>query len=154
MSSSPLPTPCIGTCSTVLGDRVCRGCRRYLHEVQAWNSYDEAIKARIWSRLESELEQVFARHYRIIDAERLGQQRLLRPLAHTSLAYRALDILRRQRQRPPAEIGLQALHPGTPLQVLENCLAELYRLAQAQYERAYRDGAGATFGMSSSKRVP
>ncbi|WP_366536212.1 DUF1289 domain-containing protein, partial [Acinetobacter baumannii] len=29
-------TPCAGRCSTVFGDQVCRGCRRFNHEPRNW----------------------------------------------------------------------------------------------------------------------
>ncbi len=35
----PSLTPCAGRCSTVFGDSVCRGCRRFNHEVIQWNTY-------------------------------------------------------------------------------------------------------------------
>jgi predicted Fe-S protein YdhL (DUF1289 family) len=35
------PTPCIGVCSTGIGDVVCRGCKRYAQEVIHWNGYSE-----------------------------------------------------------------------------------------------------------------
>ncbi|WP_226704400.1 DUF1289 domain-containing protein [Microbulbifer elongatus] len=34
-------TPCIGVCSTGIGDNVCRGCKRFAHEVIDWNAYSE-----------------------------------------------------------------------------------------------------------------
>ncbi len=38
MTTSSLPsgrprTPCVGMCSTTYGDLVCRGCRRFSHEI-------------------------------------------------------------------------------------------------------------------------
>ncbi|WP_317135104.1 DUF1289 domain-containing protein [Piscirickettsia litoralis] len=33
-------TPCVGLCSTVYGDDVCRGCKRFYHEIIDWNQYD------------------------------------------------------------------------------------------------------------------
>ena len=39
-----LKTPCIGVCSTVFGDDVCRGCKRFQHEVIQWNSYSDPEK--------------------------------------------------------------------------------------------------------------
>ena len=32
-------TPCVGICSTTYGDDVCRGCKRFIHEVINWNSF-------------------------------------------------------------------------------------------------------------------
>ena len=36
-----LGTPCIGICSTVYGDEVCRGCKRTFTEVIDWNNLSE-----------------------------------------------------------------------------------------------------------------
>ncbi|MCF8976542.1 DUF1289 domain-containing protein, partial [Pseudomonas edaphica] len=33
MSNQAIKTPCVGLCSTVYGDLVCRGCKRFHHEV-------------------------------------------------------------------------------------------------------------------------
>ena len=51
-------TPCIGVCSTALGDDVCRGCKRYSHEVIDWNSYTDKQKQIIDERLDGFLIQV------------------------------------------------------------------------------------------------
>ena len=45
-------TPCIGVCSTVFGDDVCRGCKRFQHEVIQWNSYSDSEKGSVLNRLE------------------------------------------------------------------------------------------------------
>ena len=52
------PTPCVGICSTTFGDLVCRGCKRFSHEIVDWNSYDDSQKEVIWERLEKIKEQV------------------------------------------------------------------------------------------------
>ena len=44
-------TPCIGVCSTGIGDAVCRGCKRFSHEVIDWNAYTELEKAIVDERL-------------------------------------------------------------------------------------------------------
>ena len=46
-------TPCVGVCSTVFGDEVCRGCKRFQHEVIEWNGYTDDEKEKVWDRLES-----------------------------------------------------------------------------------------------------
>ena len=46
-------TPCVGVCSTVFGDQVCRGCKRFHHEVIEWNGYTDIQKETVWNRLES-----------------------------------------------------------------------------------------------------
>ena len=67
-----LRTPCIGICSTTsLGDRVCRGCKRYAHEVIDWNGYDDEAKAAVLARIESLVTQLFDSRFRITAPERL-----------------------------------------------------------------------------------
>ena len=44
MSNQTIKTPCVGLCSTVYGDLVCRGCKRFHHEVIQWNGYNEEEK--------------------------------------------------------------------------------------------------------------
>ena len=51
-------TPCAGRCSTVFGDAVCRGCRRFNHEVIKWNTYSAAQQNAVWVRLDAQLDQI------------------------------------------------------------------------------------------------
>lgn len=45
-------TPCIGVCSTSLGDDVCRGCGRTLEEIRDWASLTHKEREAIMQRLE------------------------------------------------------------------------------------------------------
>ena len=54
----PSLTPCAGRCSTVFGDAVCRGCRRFNHEVIQWNTYTEQQRLAVWKRLDAQLDQI------------------------------------------------------------------------------------------------
>ena len=54
----PSLTPCAGRCSTVFGDAVCRGCRRFNHEVIQWNTYNAEIRLAVWKRLDAQLDQI------------------------------------------------------------------------------------------------
>ncbi len=67
-------TPCIGVCSASLGDDVCRGCKRFSHEVIDWNAYSEEQRRTIAQRLESFLQQVVANKIRVLDVEQLKSQ--------------------------------------------------------------------------------
>ena len=51
-------SPCAGKCSTVFGDQVCRGCRRFSYEVIEWNRYSEEQKLLIWKRLDEQLDRI------------------------------------------------------------------------------------------------
>ena len=67
----PVKTPCIGVCSTGLGDDVCRGCKRFKHEVIDWNAYTHAQQYIIEQRLAGFLSQLTQQVWRIVDERRL-----------------------------------------------------------------------------------
>jgi predicted Fe-S protein YdhL (DUF1289 family) len=74
MSNHRIKTPCVGLCSTVYGDLVCRGCKRFHHEVVNWNLYNDEEKRAVWLRLEILLVQVMAAKVDVFDPPRLRQQ--------------------------------------------------------------------------------
>ncbi|SMF40681.1 hypothetical protein SAMN02745866_02638 [Alteromonadaceae bacterium Bs31] len=71
---SAVKTPCIGVCSTGIGDSVCRGCKRFSHEVIAWNGYSNKEKQAVLSRIQLLLAQVVANKFVVFDSGRLLQQ--------------------------------------------------------------------------------
>lgn len=74
MSNQRIKTPCVGLCSTVYGDLVCRGCKRFHHEVVNWNLYGDEEKRAVWRRLESLLVQVMEAKVEVFDAPSLRRQ--------------------------------------------------------------------------------
>ncbi len=50
--SREITTPCIGVCSTIYGDDICRGCHRSYDEIIEWNALSLAKKSSILDRLE------------------------------------------------------------------------------------------------------
>jgi predicted Fe-S protein YdhL (DUF1289 family) len=74
MPKSTIKTPCVGLCSTVYGDLVCRGCKRFHHEVIHWNAYSDEQKRAVWLRLEQLLAQVMEAKLEVFDAGRLRTQ--------------------------------------------------------------------------------
>ena len=67
-------TPCIGVCSTVFGDEVCRGCKRFQNEVIDWNSYQNSQKIAVLSRLESLKTQIMESKISIVNKKLLQNQ--------------------------------------------------------------------------------
>lgn len=138
----PVPTPCVGICSTTYGDTVCRGCRRYLHEIIHWNRYSDEQKRLIWRRLDSLLAQILPRYFCIDDAELLRQQ-----LDQHRIRYRLdgnawswLHVLLKHGARHITDLsafGVTRLDTSAlslfDLKELAN--AELHTLASAYYDR-------------------
>lgn len=74
MSNQRVKTPCIGLCSTVFGDQVCRGCKRFHHEIVNWNLYSDEEKRAVWERLEVLLVQVMQGKVIVFDESMLRSQ--------------------------------------------------------------------------------
>lgn len=70
----PIGTPCIGICSTVYGDPLCRGCKRTDQEIIEWNHYAERQKNEIFNRLEQNIIQVMCSKIIIWDKKKLKQK--------------------------------------------------------------------------------
>ena len=81
MPDSRPKTPCVGLCSTVFGDTVCRGCMRFVHEVIDWNKYNPEQKQIIWQRLDEHLRVILPQFVKIYDPRkivaRLQQQHII-----------------------------------------------------------------------------
>jgi len=74
MLDRPVQTPCIGVCSTGIGDSVCRGCKRFSHEVINWNTYSEPQKRAVDARLSGFLSQCVSNKLRVRDKALLKWQ--------------------------------------------------------------------------------
>src|SRR5690606_17074965 len=67
-------TPCIGICSTTsVGDRICRGCKRFSEEVINWNTYTEVEKQAVQARINLFTSQIMADKFRIVSLQKLEQ---------------------------------------------------------------------------------
>ncbi|MFK8041423.1 DUF1289 domain-containing protein [Congregibacter sp.] len=75
-------TPCIGVCSTGIGDSVCRGCKRFAHEVINWNGYTEDQKRIVDARLAQFLAQCVQNRMRVVDATLLAWQLQTQQVRH------------------------------------------------------------------------
>ena len=62
-------TPCIGTCSTTFGDDVCKGCKRFSHEITNWGKFSTDERAVVNSRLEQFKTTILEEKFTISDSE-------------------------------------------------------------------------------------
>jgi len=67
-------TPCVGICSTSIAGSVCRGCKRYSHEVIRWNSYSNKERQIVWHRLEEFRITIVSNWFELADVELLKSQ--------------------------------------------------------------------------------
>ncbi|MEE4460950.1 DUF1289 domain-containing protein [Azotobacter chroococcum] len=143
MSHQRIKTPCIGLCSTVYGDLVCRGCKRFHHEVVNWNQYTEEEKRAVWMRLEALLVQVVQAKLEVFDAQRLRsqlEQRQIRFVAEQSAYCWAYQLIvrgaRAINQLEAYGIALLPEFRGWELPTLRDAIdREFFLLSEAHYER-------------------
>lgn len=147
-------TPCVGICSTTYGDLVCRGCKRFAHEIVQWNGYDETQQDAVRERLtrlrdeileallvceEPSLLQAALSEAGLTDfAQKEGLYQLLRFMVRReqSLAIAGLALSAGAIAQP--EPGNQPTPELDTLHAMQLLDAESYRRAKAHYERNFK----------------
>lgn len=145
MLERKIRTPCIGVCSTGLGDTVCRGCKRFLHEVTDWNAYSEADRTAVDRRLEMLLTDIVSAKLRIIAPEQLQaalDSEGVRYLHHRNPYCRAFDLLRAGAGQigDLSPFGIEVLagfRELSPSELRDQIDQEFYILSEAHYERYF-----------------
>ena len=69
MQKNRSSTPCIGICSTTFGDDVCKGCKRFSHEITNWGKFSTDERAVVNSRLEQFKTTILEEKFSISDSE-------------------------------------------------------------------------------------
>ena len=77
-------TPCIGVCSTTYGDDICRGCRRFRHEITSWINYSDSEKNIINRRLEKFKVTVLEEKFLVADIDKFKEALNQLSLIHIS----------------------------------------------------------------------
>jgi predicted Fe-S protein YdhL (DUF1289 family) len=137
-------TPCLGICSTTYGDDVCRGCKRFIHEVINWNSYSNDEKEIVNSRLEEFKMTILSHRFKVTDAELLSSK-----LKEHAINFNdaldpitwIFDLLRASSQDLDLELfGLELLpdHRTFSLSSIKDEInTELFELSQAHFDRYF-----------------
>ena len=137
-------TPCLGICSTTYGDDVCRGCKRFIHEVINWNSYSNDEKEIVNSRLEEFKVTILSHRFKVTDAELLSSK-----LKEHAINFNdaldpitwIFDLLRASSQDLELELfGLELLpdHRTFSLSSIKDEInTELFELSQAHFDRYF-----------------
>ncbi|MEQ9450883.1 MAG: DUF1289 domain-containing protein [Pseudomonadales bacterium] len=136
-------TPCVGICSTTYGDLVCRGCKRFAHEIVAWNGYAAEQKAHIWKRLHGLRDQVVTQLLRVQDTAQLEAYCQAAGLPVTAEPANVHQVLGHLVARGGmlSEAGLvcsESQHDVAALEVLQRLDAEVFSRSVAHYERNFR----------------
>ena len=138
-------TPCIGVCSTVFGDEVCRGCKRFQHEIIEWNTYNDIEKGSVLNRLEILKIQIMQSKISVTDQDllksRLLDYKVKFDETNDSLCW-VFDLLRSGSQsiEKPSDFGFELKVSSVPnLSELKKVMEEeLFQLSEAHYQRYFK----------------
>ncbi|WP_404297386.1 DUF1289 domain-containing protein [Halomonas sp.] len=144
---SAIASPCVGLCSTTLGDRICRGCQRTDAEIRDWFGLAGDERAARIDALDALREAVAGRYLRLVDAAALEAQlkrHRIRFRPDQPGLSRAVELLRVGRERIQAlsRYGLVQTGPGEGLDVVElhaRLAAELNEAAEARRRSSLPD---------------
>ena len=149
-------TPCVGICSTTYGDLICRGCKRFAHEIVSWNGYTTPQQQQIWQRLEHLRDGCVEAYLTIFDESRLRDYSadVVLPGGNETLPERGsllpgygslLSVAYESLRQAPAAcslemLGIRALDPtrATRSGLREAIDQEFYRRSIAHYERSFK----------------
>lgn len=140
-------TPCVGICSTSIAGSVCRGCKRYAHEVIRWNSYSPAERELVWKRLEQFRITLIGNWLEVSDAgmlrSHLQAQKIKFNPALQPIAW-VYDLLRAGASQLGEldDYGLRLLPAAegkTPVEIYEIIEKEYFTLSEAHYVRYFAD---------------
>tara|TARA_Y100000768_G_scaffold116375_1_gene85941 strand:- start:2608 stop:3063 length:456 start_codon:yes stop_codon:yes gene_type:complete len=138
-------TPCVGICSTVFGDEVCRGCKRYQHEIIDWNSYDQSEKSFVLNRLESLKVQIMEPKVTVFDAKLLKSKLLEYKVKfdeESNPLCWVFDLLRTGSQsiQNTRDFGFSLLDTDVSelASLKKDMEEELFELSEAHYDRYYK----------------
>ena len=142
-SSARTRTPCVGICSTTYGDDVCRGCKRFIHEVINWNSFNPEEKESVWKRLEKLKTLIMQSKISIIN-ETLMEEKIeelqLKINSDLNSLSKAFEIVKLTSKSfdDLNEFGIEIVNKNVSLiDLKEEIEKELYDLSMAHFNRYF-----------------
>ena len=136
-------TPCLGICTTTFGDEVCKGCKRFAHEIVSWTKYSQEEREIVNDRLEKFKIQILQHRFAITDKnlfesmleeKAINFNHSLDPLTWIFDLFRAagsqtFDI---------SNFGIKSLVQFNPKTIRDEINNELLELSEAHHERYFK----------------
>lgn len=136
-------TPCIGVCSTGIGDNVCRGCKRFAAEVIHWNGLTRNERVVIYKRLEKLLLPIVESYLVVRDEALLREQMAAYQIDdddYIGVGTRVLRVLQAGSTQidDPALFGLAKLDKALDLPQIKGRIDEdFHKISVAHYDRYF-----------------
>ena len=136
-------TPCLGICSTTFGDEVCKGCKRFAHEIVSWTKYSQEQREIVNDRLEKFKIQILQHRFAVTDKnlfesmleeKAINFNHSLDPLTWIFDLFRAagsqtFDI---------SNFGIKSLVQFNPKTIRDEINNELLELSEAHHEMYFK----------------
>jgi len=122
---------------------VCRGCKRFAHEIVQWNGYDDSQQAQVWRRLHDMRDAVVEHYLHITDPALFAaacEQARIEGETRAAAVYGLLSwLVARQGSLSGVGLGVrEGAAEDTALPVLKTIDAEMYARSMAHYERNFK----------------
>ena len=136
-------TPCLGICSTTYGDDVCKGCKRFVHEVINWNKYSSSEKEVVNSRLEEFKVLILKERFAVEDPDvfklKLNENAINFNNALDPLTW-IFDLLRAagSQDLDLSQSGIKVLTEYDPGKIKDEINDELLNLSEAHHQRYFK----------------
>ena len=137
-------TPCLGICSTTFGDEVCKGCKRFAHEIVSWTKYSPEEREIINLRLEQFKIQILKRRFKIINADlfasKLDEKAINFNHSLDPLTW-IFDLFRAAGSQPInlTDFGIENLVSYDPKTIKDEINDELRELSEVHFERYFKE---------------
>ncbi|MAQ98636.1 MAG: hypothetical protein CMD50_05105 [Gammaproteobacteria bacterium] len=136
-------TPCLGICSTTFGDEVCKGCKRFSHEIVSWTKYSLEEREIINDRLEKFKIKILQHRFKVYDSKllssRLDEKAInfnhsLDPITWIFDLFRAAG----SQEFDLNKYGIESLNHFNPKTIKDEINDELLQLSEAHHERYFK----------------
>ena len=136
-------TPCLGICSSTFGDEVCKGCKRFAHEIVSWTKYSQEEREIVNDRLEKFKIQILQHRFAITDKnlfesmleeKAINFNHSLDPLTWIFDLFRAAG----SQKFDISNFGIKSLVQFNPKTIRDEINNELLELSEAHHERYFK----------------
>lgn len=143
MQKTRSTTPCLGICSTTYGDDVCKGCKRFVHEIIGWPKYSQDERALVNDRLEKFKVLILQDRFKIHDSDLLQIK-----LKENAISYNnsmdpltwIFDLLRAagSQNLDLEQFGITSLKNYDPMKIRDEINKEFLDLSEAHHQRYFK----------------
>ncbi|MDB2582625.1 DUF1289 domain-containing protein [Gammaproteobacteria bacterium] len=137
-------TPCLGICSTTYGDDVCKGCKRFVHEIINWPKYSMDERAIVNDRLEEFKLLILKERFKVVDKDLFALK-----LKENAINYNnsldpltwIFDLLRASGSQnlDLSQFGITSLQNFDFKTIKDELNNEMLELSKAHHERYFKN---------------